>query len=223
MNETIAKIALYTFVLTFITTIIILFAWLFPNPLGIGNTISEPTQSSTTHARPPFTFDFSTPLPSPTLTPNEPTLQPATPEPVVYLDTDEGFTRLSSLRNRTSGIALTLSRFPRTDICGNTYYDLFTVSPFIFNPTRFTTRLDGNYSRFQAHFFILDGYHRRATILIFLDDEIVFHDSISVYDRRLYIDIDVSNGDLFTIEIPHTANFGGRGIESGLGNAIFIP
>jgi len=124
---------------------------------------------------------------------------------------------------------LHLSPWAVTDNFGNEYDNALMSSStrFVSGACSYTVLLAENFSRFQAYFFIRRGEtsNRTAWLEIILDEnyENIYYWSIRNTDRPISIDICVYGVTVFTVRILGNANLGGWGIESGIGNAVFIP
>ena len=151
----------------------------------------------------------------------DPTLEPESPSESIGI-------RMSELDNIASPPQLRQSRSPRTDNFGNVHEESYVGGSMNFQShgmLSYTAIIGSRFSRFHATFFIPQGEYsnRTAVLRIFLDNEEYTSFSLTKTDRPIPIDIDVSNRDIFTIEIVPTQNFGGWGIDGGIGDGIFIP
>jgi len=122
---------------------------------------------------------------------------------------------LQSLTNIASGGRLPFTSNTVTDNYGNEYNGSFVGNTNL----SYMVLLDYNFSRFQAVFYIREGRttDRLATLTIFLDDNEIYRVSLDKTSRPHEIDIDISDGNIFTIRISE------QGFRSHISNAVLYP
>jgi len=190
---------------------------LFLLPGGSDNGVPPPPTPVLVQTPPPTPIQ----TPVPTLEPT-PTLEPS-PTPTPF--PTPSYISLHSLTNIATG-RLEVPSWTVTDNYGNEYDNALLASSFTFSSDAcsYTVLLGENFSRFQADFFIRYGEtsNRIARLEIILDYDEIYTVSIRNTDRPVPIDICVYGGNVFTLRILGSADFGGWGITSGIGNAVFL-
>ena len=179
---------------------------------------------------------LSSPMPSPayTDTPSpppvtpEPLQTPAPTEPPEYTsppDIDHNIASAVSLSDMTNIARPPQLRLypwlPVADNYNNEYFEAFIATSG--GTTTFTAILDYEFSSFKATYFVRHGQTSTqvARLTITLDGTVIYRASLYNIDRPVEIDIDISEGNIFTIEITGAASMG-AGIRSGLGYPRFV-
>ena len=190
---------------------------------------------------------FCASLPSPVPPPTPPPLTSPPPEATPSSDNSgapdshendievvgdsAGYLSLSELRNiadgQGNGSRLFFSTTTVRDNYGNEYSGAYWVSSTAFSSARpsYKVLLDEKFSRFQAVYFIKDGESSNASaqLLIRLDDVEIYSVTLDKTSRPHEIDIDVSGGNVFELEIKGFRPMSGSGISSLISNAVFHP
>ncbi|MDR2569486.1 MAG: hypothetical protein LBD23_04190 [Oscillospiraceae bacterium] len=135
-------------------------------------------------------------------------------------------TQLSDLENIASGKKIVFQSRTAKDNYGNEYREFYQgYRTLISDRPTYMVLLNGNYSRFQAIYYIKEGqsYDGLAEIIIHLDDTEILYETLDKTSKPINIDVDITGGNVFTLEIKGLSTLSRRGIESCLSDAFFIP
>jgi hypothetical protein len=188
----------------------------------------EHNTSAQTHIPPLEPLPNTTPTPPPDSTPTP----IPTPDPTPTLESSPStepttdIIPLSALRNIASGSKIIFWEHTERDNYGTEYRGSYYGSRSLISdrPT-YTVLLDGKYTRFQAVYYVREGEtsERSGSLTITLDDIEIFHTTLDKTSRPVDIDVDVSNGNVFSLEIMGQRTLSTSGISTLISDAIFLP